>query len=56
MKSGSWLTFSKIKSGFSLSSSSREKIPDKTAMVLAPAFFPALISTIESPTTAHSHV
>lgn len=55
MKSGSWLTFSRIKSGFSFSNSFREKIPVKTATVLVPAAFPAFMSAIESPTTTQSY-
>ena len=46
----------RIRSGCSRASSWREKSPDKTATVLAPAAFPALTSITESPTIMQSHM
>ena len=48
--------FFRIRSGCSLASSSWEKSPVRTAVVFAPAAFPALISEIESPTMMQSQI
>ena len=53
---GSLVAFFRIRSGCCLASSLWVKSPERTAMVLVPAAFPAFMSLMESPTMMQSCV